>query len=222
MAHALPDLLDQTHELPVFDVPEYTLFPHTVVPFHVYDERYGRMLDTALSDRRLLVVAGLQPGWEDQGATAPTYEVAGLGRVLSDRRFHDGRYNIFVHCIARVRILTTRHYTPYRSVDVEPLEDEPFEPEALSEPFDRLISLGSNLVRELGDSGAPLSKVLASTSDPAILSNRLAGMLVEPPLERQRLLEELSPLNRCQAVEKHLVQYMMEIPDSEDRPKWTN
>ena len=203
-------------------MPEYTLFPHTVVPFHVYDARYGKVLDAVLADRRLLVVAGLQPGWEEQGAAAPTYEVAGLGRVLSDRRFHDGRYNIFVHCIARVRIITTRRYTPYRAVDVEKLEDTQDDPIALTEAYERVCSLSNNLARELGDDGAALSKVMASTSDPGILSNRLAGMLVEEPLDRQRLLEATSPLIRCRAVEDHLVRYLLDIPDTGEHADWAN
>ena len=50
--------------LPLLPLPEYTLFPHTLVPFHIFEPRYLKMLDACLAGRRLLVVAGLKPGWE--------------------------------------------------------------------------------------------------------------------------------------------------------------
>jgi Lon protease-like protein len=209
LAPSQSKILDVQHALPLFDVPEFTLFPHTIVPFHVYDERYSGVLDDCLTDRRLMVFAGLKPGWQEAGADAPVYEVAGLGRVLSDRRFHDGRYNIFVHCIARVRIRTQRQLQPYRSVDVELIEDRMESRNDLVSAHRRILTLGTNLVMTLGEEGGALSKLLCSTQDPGILSNRLGAMLLDEPECRQSLLEERSATARCHILEEVLIANLM-------------
>ena len=108
---------------------------------------------------------------------------------------------------------------PFRLVDVERLEDKADDILKLDRVHERVLSLAQNLVRELGDDGAPLSKIVTSTNDPAVLSHRLAGMLVESPQERQAFLENRSALSRCQQIEDHLVKYLM---DQSDRPNWIN
>ncbi|MGM0575464.1 MAG: LON peptidase substrate-binding domain-containing protein [Myxococcota bacterium] len=202
-----------THEaLPLFPLPEYTLFPHTLAPFHVFEPRYVGMLDHCLADRRLLVVAGLEPGWQERyHGTPPVFRVAGLARVVSDRRLRDGRTNIFVHCVQRVRILREREQDAYRLVDVEPLPDLPDDGDAaLVEARDRVVSLVASLARELGPDGAFLGKVLASSDDPGVLSHRLAGVVVDDPMERQSLLECMSPAVRCRTLADHVVRLLME------------
>lgn len=219
-----PGVTDTSRELPVFALPEFVLFPHTLVPFHVFEPRFCTMLDAALSGRRLVVVAGLKPGWElSDAAHAPVHQIAGLGRILSDRRFGDGRYNIFVHCLARVRIVRTHALDPFQVVDVEHVEDRVERGPRVQQAMDRVVARATSLVRELGPDGAALGKILGSTDDPGVLSNRLAAVLVTEPTERQRLLELVSPRLRCEAVAEQLAHRLLEgDPDHEDEARWVN
>lgn len=233
---------DTSRELPVFALPEYALFPHTLVPFHVFEERYCGMLESCLAERRLLVVAGLKPGWEraarwgaEGSATAqapalasahepihePIYEIGGLGRVLSDRRFPDGRYNVFVHCIARVRVVRTHRVAPYQVVDVERLPDLDERPdEAL---WQRVLALATGLVRAMGPSGTALGKMLGSSDDAAVLTNRLASVLLTEPPARQALLETLSPARRAEVLARRLAAELMEHAEVDPAgPAWLN
>ena len=81
--------------MPLFALPSYVLFPHTLVPFHVFERCYLQLIDASLAGDRLLVVSGI-PTMDDGGYGTP-FRVAGLGRVVSDRRYRDGRIDIFVH-----------------------------------------------------------------------------------------------------------------------------
>jgi len=213
-------------EIPLFPLPDYVLFPHTLVPFHVFEPRYVNMLDDCLSGNRLVVVVGMQPGWElTPEASADTYQVGGIGRIVSDRRLRNGRTNIFVHCIERVKIVRRYEGDAYTTVDVQPLLDRPAgsEEAALSQARDRLVSLGANLARELGPDGGALSKVLGSTGDPTVLTHRLAAMVVPEPVERQNLLELRSPLVRCHRLADHLTQMLMErLPSPGEPTEWIN
>jgi Lon protease-like protein len=217
---------DNWSEVPLFPLPDYVLFPHTLVPFHVFEPRYVNMLDDCLAGSRLVVIVGMQPGWElNPEASADTYEVGGIGRIVSDRRLRNGRTNIFVHCIERIQIVRRYEGDSYTSVDVQPLLDRApgTEAAALSQARDRLVSLGANLARELGPDGGALSKVLGSTGDPTVLTHRLASMVVPEPTERQNLLELRSPLVRCHRLADHLTQLLMErLPSPGEPTEWIN
>ncbi len=183
---------------PLLALPRYTLFPDTLVPFHVFDIESQRMLDDAVAGQRLMVVAGLTPGWEhDPNEPPPTHEFAGLGRILRDRRYSDGRYDLFVHGIARVRIDRVVQTHPYPTVDITRLPDFPADLHDTLDVVGRLVGLMGQLMRALGPDADTLSQTLGATVDPGPLSNRLAAMLVESPRDRQALLEERDPLARC-------------------------
>lgn len=217
---------DSWSAVPLFPLPDYVLFPHTLVPFHVFEPRYVNMLDDCLAGSRLVVIVGLQPGWElTPESNADIYQVGGIGRIVSDRRLRNGRTNIFVHCIERVQIVRRVEGDSYATVDVQPLLDRPpgSEEVALSQARDRLVSLGANLARELGPDGGALSKVLGSTGDPSVLTHRLASMIVPKPDERQDLLEQRSPLVRCHRLADHLTQTLMErLPSPGEPTEWIN
>ena len=217
---------DSWSDIPLFPLPDYVLFPHTLVPFHVFEPRYVNMLDDCLAGNRLVVVVGLQPGWElNPESSTETYQVGGIGRIVSDRRLRNGRTNIFVHCIERIQIIRRTDGEAYTTVDVQPLLDRPQggDEAALSEARDRLVSLGANLARELGPDGGALSKVLASTGEPNVLTHRLAAMIVPEPVERQALLESRSALVRCHRLADHLTQLLMErLPSPGEPTEWIN
>ena len=219
-------LQDNWSQVPLFPLPDYVLFPHTLVPFHVFEPRYVNMLDDCLAGQRLVVVVGMQPGWElTPESSAKTYEIGGIGRIVSDRRLRNGRTNIFVHCIERVRIARHCQVEPYATVDVAPHLDVHVADEStlLSEARDRLVALGANLARELGSDGGALSKVLASTGDPSVLTHRLAAMIVPTPIERQHLLEATSPLVRCNLLADHLTALLMDrLPSPGESTEWIN
>ncbi|MCB9730468.1 MAG: LON peptidase substrate-binding domain-containing protein [Deltaproteobacteria bacterium] len=212
--------------LPLFALPEYTLFPHTLVPFHVFEPRYVSMIDHCLADRRLLVVAGLEPGWERwRDGEAPTFTIGGLGRIVSDRRLGDTRTNIFVHCIARVRIVREYQREPFRVVDARELHDDRAidRPETVRAAADRVLGLVASLARELGSEGAALGKVLSSSDDPVVLSHRLASVVVDDPAERQQLLETTRPVLRCERLAEHVVRHLIErVPAPREGAGWIN
>jgi Lon protease-like protein len=59
---ALPDNFSGVVRL--FPLPNLVMFPHALLPLHIYEPRYRRMLEDALADDQLLAMSLLQPGWE--------------------------------------------------------------------------------------------------------------------------------------------------------------
>lgn len=110
----------------LFPLPNLVLFPSVVQPLHIFEPRYRQLMEDALKDDRLLAMALLQPGWEeDYYKNPPIHPVVCLGRVHKEERLPDGRWNLLLHGLARARVeseLTTDR--PYRVARVRLMQEE--------------------------------------------------------------------------------------------------
>jgi len=109
----------------LFPLPNLVLFPHVIQPLHIFEPRYRQMLADALDDDRLLALALLKPGWEeDYHKRPPIHSVVCLGRIFKEERLIDGRYNLLLHGVCRARIIQELQTAKlYRSARVELLPD---------------------------------------------------------------------------------------------------
>lgn len=112
-------------EARLFPLPDLVMFPHVVQPLHLFEPRYVAMLDAALASDRLIAMALLRENW--QGTyfdRPPIHSTVCLGRVISDTRLEDGRYNILLAGLSRARVARELPVdTPYRSAEIELLPD---------------------------------------------------------------------------------------------------
>ncbi len=193
-------IVDERYEsLPVFPLPTFVLFPQTTTRLHVFEPRYRMLVSDALATNRLLVLVGLKPGWEDNYyGSPPAHEFGSLCRIVNEERLEDGRYNLYVHCLARVRLRTIHQLQPYRTAEVEVIDDSLDEPVALEAAIERLTSTVRGLMLQRGDHAALLAAALSSSKKPGILTHRLAAVLAFEPTIRQQLLETPSPLQRAE------------------------
>ena len=111
----------------LFPLPNLVLFPYVVQPLHIFEPRYRQMTRDALASDRLIAMVLLRPGWEaDYQGRPPLHPVACLGRVLAEQRLDDGRYNLLLRGLRRVRIVQEiAGDTLYRTAHVELLADQP-------------------------------------------------------------------------------------------------
>ncbi|MEX0729131.1 MAG: LON peptidase substrate-binding domain-containing protein [Planctomycetaceae bacterium] len=103
--------------IPIFPLPDTVLLPQEVVPLHIFEPRYRRMLNDVISSERLLGMALLKPGWEADYDTksAAVYEQICVGYVAADQLLPDGRSLIILQGVSRAEIekeLATNE--PYR------------------------------------------------------------------------------------------------------------
>lgn len=105
-ANALP--LAETFDRPLrmFPLPGMVLFPHVLQPLHVFEPRYRCLVEEAIRGDRFLVLSLLKPGWmKNYEGRPPVFPEACLARILTHVRLENGRYNILVRGICRVRIV---------------------------------------------------------------------------------------------------------------------
>jgi Lon protease-like protein len=206
---ALEPVVPVDRSVPVLALPGFTLFPGTLVPLHAFEPEACRLLAESLADRRLLVLAAL----DAPGPERSLHPVAGLGRIVSDRRYPDGRVDAFVHGLARVRLKSVA-LGPWGLVaEVETLADMPMRSPAL--PGLRLLSVALALERALlgtrSEEAEALRSLIRSSDDPAVLADRVAAAFVEPFAERQALLAERCPASRCDAVAARLGELLLGV-----------
>src|SRR5690242_6244269 len=104
--HELRPLLARScRSLKVFPLPGVVVLPGTPTPFHIFEPRYRALTADALAGDRMLAVATLA---SEEGATqdrAPVQPIAGAGIIEAEERHPNGRYDLVVRGIARVRLV---------------------------------------------------------------------------------------------------------------------
>src|SRR3954466_14827395 len=72
---ALPD------EVPVMPLPGALLFPHALLPLHIFEPRYREMLEHSLGEHRMFSVAPIRPQRNQWKSTEDFFHVAGVGLI---------------------------------------------------------------------------------------------------------------------------------------------
>lgn len=185
--------------LPLFPLPNAVLFPGTELPLHIFEPRYRAMTERALAGSRFILLGRLRPGYEPQYHERPAvFDIAGLGHVTRDVRHADGRFDLVLTGVARVRIVAELPPNePYRLVRGEVLEDTAGSSSlAIGAWEKKLVELFQALKPHLPDSVQDLDTLAQGAATPGERVDRLAAALTADPDARQRMLEELDPAER--------------------------
>jgi Lon protease-like protein len=198
--NASPASLDQTDlsRLGLFPLPNVVLFPSQSLSLHVFEPRYRRLVSDVLEHGQVLAVPRLKPGF-DAGyyGAPPLFEVCGAGRITEYARLPDGRYNIVVQGLGRVRLLEELRSEPYRVARAEVVLDSPPRDATSTETArTELLKLLRKAVPHLPGPARDLEQRLRGVSDTGESADILAGTLIEDTDERQAVLEELDPYRR--------------------------
>jgi Lon protease-like protein len=109
----------------LFPLPNVVLFPHVILPLHIFEPRYCEMLEESLATDRLISMALLMPGWENDIEARPNVApMTCLGKIISHTRLPEGRHNIMLAGLRRAAIAQELPPTKsFRRAKVELLDD---------------------------------------------------------------------------------------------------
>jgi Lon protease-like protein len=114
--------------VPLFPLPNVVLFPKTPIPLYIFEERYRTMVREILEGNRELVIALLRAGsGSSYTDLSSVHEIACLGKIESYEELEDGKYNIVVIGVQRVRIIREVQHSPYRLVEAEIVEEASYD-----------------------------------------------------------------------------------------------
>lgn len=190
----------------LFPLSGVVLFPHAVLPLHIFEPRYRQMTADALAGDQLIAMVRLLEPFEclDEGRPA-IEQVACLGRIIRHEALPDGRFNLLLLGLKRVKLVRELPTsTLYRQAEVEVLEDN--EPTTDVEPMRaELIDRFVSLARQLGIHESGLCQLLSPDLPLGPLTDLIAHALAGlPSILKQQLLDEPRADRRLDLLNLHL------------------
>ncbi len=116
--------------VPVMTLPNTVLFPQAILPLHIFEQRYRKMLQDVLETNRLFAIAGLNQQDSEEPDQAddpkkdyyePPFPVATVGMVRASHENEDGTSNLILQGLFRVRFEDIITETPYRRARISPI-----------------------------------------------------------------------------------------------------
>lgn len=175
--------------LPIFPLPNVVLFPQQILPLYIFEQRYRQMVNDAVEGQRLIGVALLKPGWEDEGVDPEPHEVCGAGEITHVSRLVGGNMNIVLHGLARVSIERTVQITPYRLAEVKVLAEPDDESPEIMEVADKARSIFNQAQALKPSKDRQPSQVLKLLTGPIDIFNYLCAHSEFDVEQKQELLE---------------------------------
>ncbi len=204
------NLREALRRLPMFPLPNVVLFPHALLPLHIFEDRYQSLARDVLAGHHFLAITLLDSAEDASAASqdrAPVQRIAGVGEVVMAHELPDGRFNLVVRGRARVHIDDELDSDrPYRIVSATELPDfPPADPAELLDADQSLRALVGHLADAIPEGGELLRQVVLSQGTPSELVDVLAAALVVDPGLRQRLLEMRDVMKRIERVSGEVV-----------------
>jgi Lon protease-like protein len=180
----------------LFPLPNLVMFPHVVQGLHVFEPRYRQMTADAIADDGLIALVLLGDDAPEDDEPPAIAHVACLGQIVWHEEMRDGRYNLRLRGVSRVRILgelpTDRLYRSAR-VRLMP-DDAPDDLAALARlrrdlagvVLPRFDSPAREQLQDLFDGDLPLGSVCDVLSYALPLPPDVKQALLADPLVVQR------------------------------------
>src|SRR5438046_2472716 len=187
--------------LPVLPLKETVVFPQSMTPLAIGQERSVHLIDDVVAGERLLALVTVRdssletPGWDD------VYEVGTIAVIHKMIKVPDGTLRILVQGLQRIRLDRRVSDDPYlvgEFVELPDVLEETPEVEALTRNvqglFARIIGLAPYLPEEL-------QLAAANVDDPSALCHLVASTLrTIKTEERQEILETVDVEERLRRV----------------------
>jgi uncharacterized protein len=209
------ELRDFSNVCRLFPLSEVVLFPHALMPLHIFEPRYRQMTEDALAGDRLVTMVQIRaaPKGSPWVEPVPIMDVGCLGKIVQHERLADGRFNFLLLGCKRVRL---KREVPseklYRIALAAIMEDE--EPGASFEPRrTELVDLFRGALERRRPLDHELMTLLSSPVPLGVLSDIIAHSLALPPELKQSLLAEPKVERRATTL-RSILRQVVEQQDS--------
>lgn len=184
--------------LPMFPLGT-VLFPHAVLPLHVFEPRYRALAHDCLKTGQEFGVVLIERGSEVGGGDQ-RFGVGTVARIVEATEFPDGRWALLTVGSRRIRVATWLPDDPYPLALVEDLPEPRLDERGtlLLEDAAKAVRRALALKIELGE--ATSATRLELDDDPDVAAYQLAAMAPLGPVDHQRLLEVAEPDERLRLV----------------------
>lgn len=186
--------------IPLFPLGS-VLVPGLVLPLHIFEPRYRRLLadlESLPEDDRGFGVVAIRDGREvGADGVKALYEVGTFASLREVETLEDGRSDIVTVGTDRFRIIDLDDTLPYLRAEVELLAEEPGSaPDALAATLTESFAAYRSIFTETDDDDLP--------DDPRVLSYLVAAAVVAELPVRQDFLESVDDTTRMRSEVSYL------------------
>jgi Lon protease-like protein len=180
-------------EVPVMTLPNLAFFPQALLPLHIFEPRYRRMLRDVLASNRIFAVACLDSeAAASDGRFEPPHRVACIGLVRACQENVNGTSNLLLQGLCRVAIEAIVGDEPYRRIRIRTLASQPGAAPGENARLRRELSRLIKLKLRLSPGGSEgMTDLLKTVEDPEVFADIAAFNLCDDAPVKQRLLETL-------------------------------
>jgi Lon protease-like protein len=190
-------------KIPLFPLPGLVLFPHIILPLHIFEDRYKEMINSCIDNHDAFGLILLREGAQEE-TEQTIHRVGTTAKVVEVERLDGGRLNILCQGEARFRLSRFTQKAPYWKGSVELFNDE-------ITAVERLVPLREQLAtlyRQAFELGVRLGAVtpgeLRLPDSPTDLSFMVSYILDIEPEQKQKLLELNSTERRLRELLVHV------------------
>lgn len=194
-----------TLNMPVLPLRDVVVYPHMVIPLFVGRPKSIKALDAAMNDgKQIFLVAQKDPS-VDEPSIEDFYKVGTISTVLQLLKLPDGTVKVLVEGNQRANIIRFTDEEEYYTADIELQEDGKATPpneieivvRSLLMQFEQYVKLNKRIPPEILTS-------LSSIDDPARLADTIAAHVPLKIVDKQKILEAHSILERLELVLAYL------------------
>jgi ATP-dependent Lon protease len=185
-----PDEEAVAEVLPILPLKETVVFPDSMTPLAVGQERSIQLVDEAVANDSTIALVTTRNAEEEATGAEDIYDVGTAALIHKMIRVPDGTLRILVQGVRRVRLERIVQSDPYlvgEFSDLPDVEGPETEVEALGRNVEALFSRVIGLVPYLPDE---LQLAAANAEDPSTLANLIATTMRLKTAEKQELLED--------------------------------
>jgi ATP-dependent Lon protease len=185
--------------LPVLPLKETVVFPQSMTPLAIGQERSVKLIDDVVSGDRMLALLTVRDPEVERAGIEDVYEIGTAGLVHRMIRIPDGTLRILVQGLSRIHLDRRTSDDPYPVGEFSELPDvltESREVEALTRAVQNQFARVVELVPTLPDE---LQLAAANIDDPGVLTYLVASTLRLKTEEKQQLLEMTDVEQRLRA-----------------------
>jgi ATP-dependent Lon protease len=177
--------------LPVLPLKETVIFPQSMTPLAIGQDRSVKLVDDVVAGDRMLALVTTRNSEVEQAGFDDLYDIGTAALVHRMIRIPDGTLRILVQGLARIRLERRVADEPYPIGEFSQVPDvlvETPEVEALTRTVQNQFARVVELVPTLPDE---LQLAAANIDDPGVLTHLVASTLRLKTEEKQQLLETI-------------------------------
>jgi ATP-dependent Lon protease len=190
--------------LPILPLKETVVFPQSMTPLAIGQERSIKLVDDVVSGDRMLALVTVkneeaeEPGWDD------LYDVGTAAIVHKLIRVPDGTLRILVQGLRRIKLERRVGDDPYLIGEFEEVPDEVEETRELEALTRNVQNLFGRIIAAVPYLPEELQIAAANVDDPSALSHLVASTMRLKTDEKQALLDTADVEERLHAISRML------------------